>query len=38
MPFSPKKPQTMIGTFAGMLIFVMIKEGIQDLQRAKADK
>lgn len=38
MPFSPKKPASMIGTFALVLIFTMLKEAYEDYQRAKSDR
>lgn len=36
--FSPKKPSSMIGTFAFVLIATMIKEGFEDYNRYKQDK
>lgn len=30
MPFSPKKPASMIGTFATVLFFTMLKEAYED--------
>lgn len=38
MPFSPKNPVSMIGTFAGVLIFTMLKELYEDLGRHKQDR
>lgn len=38
MPFSPKNPVSMIGTFAGVLIFTMLKELYEDLSRHKQDR
>ena len=38
MPFSPKKPASMIGTFAMVLFFTMLKEAYEDYQRAVSDK
>lgn len=38
MPFSPKKPASMIGTFAMVLFFTMLKEAYEDYQRAMSDK
>jgi len=32
-PFSPKTPASMIGTFACVLIFTMLKEAYEDNQR-----
>src|SRR5690349_2002550 len=37
MPFSPKQPSSMIGTFAFVLICTMIKEAIEDYSRYKQD-
>jgi phospholipid-transporting ATPase len=37
MPFSPKKPASMIGTFAAVLFFTMLKEAYEDSQRARSD-
>lgn len=37
MPFSPKSPQSMIGTFAAVLIFTMFKELYEDIFRHKQD-
>lgn len=37
MPFSPKRPASMIGTFALVLIFTMLKEAYEDYQRYKSD-
>jgi hypothetical protein len=37
MPFSPKAPASMIGTFAMVLFFTMLKEGYEDYQRYKSD-
>lgn len=38
MPFSPKKPSSMIATFGGVLFFTMLKEAYEDYQRLKSDK
>lgn len=38
MPFSPKNPVSMIGTFAGVLIFTMFKELYEDISRHKQDR
>ena len=38
MPFSPKNPVSMIGTFAGVLIFTMLKELYEDIGRHKQDR
>ena len=38
MPFSPKNPVSMIGTFAAVLVFTMLKEAYEDYQRYKQDK
>ena len=38
MSFSPKAPASMIGTFAAVLFFTMLKEAYEDIQRAKSDK
>ena len=38
LSFSPKEPASMIATFAFVLIFTMIKEGIVDYKRYKQDK
>ncbi|CAI2367483.1 unnamed protein product [Moneuplotes crassus] len=38
MPFSPKAPASMIGTFSGVLIFTMFKELFEDYYRMKSDK
>lgn len=35
--FSPKNPISMIGTFAGVLVFTMLKEAFEDYQRYKSD-
>ena len=37
MPFSPKTPGSMIGTFAFVLILTMIKEAYEDFKRYKSD-
>ena len=37
LPFSPKKPASMIGTFSMVLIFTMLKEAYEDYQRHKSD-
>jgi magnesium-transporting ATPase (P-type) len=38
LPFSPKNPTSMIGTFAIVLIFTMFKELYEDVQRYKQDR
>ena len=38
MPFSPKAPASMIGTFSAVLIFTMLKELFEDYYRMKSDK
>ena len=38
LSFSPKNPITMIGTFAFVLVFTMLKEGYEDIKRYKQDK
>ena len=38
MPFSPKRPASMVGTFTLVLFFTMLKEGYEDYQRYKSDK
>eukprot|EP00347_Sterkiella_histriomuscorum_P000659 403374990 len=38
LPFSPKDPTSMIGTFAFVLIFTMLKEAYEDFQRYKQDQ
>lgn len=38
MPFSPKTPASMIGTFAMVLFFTMLKEAYEDFQRYKSDR
>ena len=38
MPFSPKNPLSMIGTFALVLVFTMFKEAYEDYFRHSADK
>ena len=38
MPFSPKRPASMFGTFSLVLIFTMLKEAYEDYQRYKSDK
>lgn len=37
MPFSPKRPASMIGTFTLVLVFTMFKEAYEDYQRYKSD-
>jgi len=37
MPFSPKRPASMFGTFSMVLIFTMLKEAYEDYQRYKSD-
>ena len=38
MPFSPKTPASMIGTFAAVLVFTMFKELFEDYYRMKSDR
>eukprot|EP00351_Strombidinopsis_sp_SopsisLIS2011_P004898 CAMPEP_0116874622 /NCGR_PEP_ID=MMETSP0463-20121206/6119_1 /TAXON_ID=181622 /ORGANISM="Strombidinopsis sp, Strain SopsisLIS2011" /LENGTH=48 /DNA_ID= /DNA_START= /DNA_END= /DNA_ORIENTATION= len=38
MSFSPKSPQSMIGTFLMVLLATSIKEAYEDFQRYKSDK
>lgn len=38
MPFSPKTPAPMIGTFTMVLVFTMLKELYEDIGRWKSDK
>jgi phospholipid-transporting ATPase len=38
LSFSPKTPASMIGTFAGVLIFTMLKELFEDYYRMKSDR
>jgi magnesium-transporting ATPase (P-type) len=38
MPFSPKSPGSMIGTFAAVLVFTMAKELFEDIFRMKSDR
>lgn len=38
MPFSPKSPGSMIGTFSAVLIFTMFKELFEDFFRMKSDR
>jgi phospholipid-translocating ATPase len=38
MPFSPKQPASMIGTFAMVLVFTMFKELFEDYYRMKSDR
>ena len=38
LPFSPKSPASMIGTFSFVLVLTVIKEGFEDYYRHKADK
>lgn len=38
LDFSPKNPLVMIGTFAFVLFFTMLKEGYEDIKRFKQDK
>jgi len=38
MPFSPKSPASMIGTFSAVLVFTMFKELFEDYYRMKSDK
>ena len=38
MPFSPKPPASMIGTFALVLFFTMCKEAYDDILRSRSDK
>ena len=37
MPFSPKTPGSMLGTFAFVLVLTMIKEAYEDSKRYKSD-
>ena len=37
MPFSPKPPASMIGTFAIVLLFTMLKEAYDDTLRSRSD-
>ena len=37
LPFSPKRPASMVGTFSMVLIFTMLKEAYEDYQRYKSD-
>lgn len=37
MPFSPKNPYSMAGTFAVVLVATMLKEAFEDWFRHKAD-
>jgi phospholipid-transporting ATPase len=37
MPFSPKNPLSMAGTFGAVLVFTMLKEAYEDFFRHKAD-
>jgi phospholipid-transporting ATPase len=37
MTFSPKTPASMVGTFAAVLIFTMLKEAFEDYKRHRAD-
>jgi len=37
MPFSPKNPASMLGTFGFVLILTMIKDAFEDYQRYKSD-
>ena len=38
MPFSPKTPASMIGTFSFVLVMTMLKEAFENYLRYKADK
>ena len=38
MSFSPKNPVSMIGTFAGVLFFTMVKELYEDIGRHRQDR
>ena len=38
MPFSPKNPASMLGTFGFVLILTMIKDAFEDYQRYKSDR
>ena len=38
MPFSPKQPASMMGTFALVLFFTMLKEAFEDYQRYKQQR
>jgi hypothetical protein len=35
MPFSPKEPASMVGTFAMVLFFTMLKDAFEDYKRYK---
>ena len=37
MTFSPKTPVSMVGTFAAVLVFTMLKEAFEDYKRHRAD-
>lgn len=36
--FSPKSPGSMIGTFAAVLFFTMLKEAYEDFMRYRSDR
>jgi len=38
LPFSPKNPASMLGTFGFVLILTMIKDAFEDYQRYKSDR
>ena len=38
LPFSPKEPSSMIGTFIFVLFFTMLKDAIEDFGRYQQDK
>ena len=38
MPFSPKNPFSIAGTFSGVLFFTMLKEAYEDFYRHKQDR
>ena len=38
MPFSPKSPVSMIGTFSFVLLLTMVKEAVEDVYRHRADR
>lgn len=38
MPFSPKSPASMIGTFSFVLLMTMLKEAFENYLKYKADK
>ena len=38
MYFSPKTPGSLVATFCAVLIVTMLREGYEDLMKAKADR